>query len=93
MLLFKQCWGLQPTDQDLETNFGMALIEDKLSFVIWDFIGILTISSVEYYDVLADRWSQACQMGTARIGLSFCVVSELPNLEKYMSLVGTIFDD
>lgn len=64
------------------SNFGLEVIDDHL-FVVGGFNGITTTYNVEYYDALADEWSEACDMGIFRSALSCCVVRRLPNMSDY----------
>ena len=64
------------------SNFGIAVIEDLL-FVVGGFNGFTTSNKVEYYNMMTDEWSEACDMEIYRSGISCCVVHGLPNMAEY----------
>ncbi|XP_028304961.1 kelch-like protein 10 [Gouania willdenowi] len=63
------------------SNFGIAVINKRL-FVVGG--RNRTISNrVECYDATTDSWSRVCKLKTPRYGLSCCLLSGLPHMEKY----------
>ncbi|XP_068180116.1 kelch-like protein 10 [Antennarius striatus] len=75
-------WHQRPCMSSFRSNFGIEVINNKL-FVMGGYNGIDIKSFVEYYSAKTNKWSRACPMGTARCGVSCCVLSNYPNLKQY----------
>uniref|UniRef100_A0AAV2K789 Uncharacterized protein n=1 Tax=Knipowitschia caucasica TaxID=637954 RepID=A0AAV2K789_KNICA len=64
------------------SNFGLEVLNDHF-FAVGGYNGVNTTWSVETYDPLMDRWSEAQATSLFRSALSCCVISGIPNMADY----------